>query len=537
MKADALYARYSSEKQSDGYSIETQLEAGRQQCAAGASILEYVDRAKSGCTIAGRVELLRLLSDAAGGRIGRVIVYKFDRLGRNQAETATIIQDLEDAGVKVLSATEGDDPLARGIHLVISEYYIRQLAERTRAGCKKAAEAGRIGGKVPFGYRRRQDGQLEADPARAPILQRIFRDYIGGVNGKALARALNAEGVPTVAGRDWHAATLVDILDNEVYIGRLIFNRRQFHRDRKSGRRISVMRPREEWMIQERPDLALVSAADFAAAQARRQRRADQGERRRVYALSGLIVCETCGSRFVAQTSHAKSGAYTYFGCGNRTSGGRCTNDFRPREDVLMAEVLRICSEKLLKLEAVEALKATILSQAADRLSENARQAKDLEREISETRRRLDTALESLLSARVAKDGMQDLWDSKTQALRLKLAELEQQRQGLTDLVQLDHARLGRLIEDRIDRHKAALAAVHRPELVRDTLRQIAGVITAKHSQRVSLTLNPAHLLAPAWTAKFSPPLPSEWAGRLYESAGLPVLVVEIDYEALRRAI
>jgi len=119
----ALYARYSTEKQNDGYSIEAQLEACHRRLDADGTphkVTEYIDRAKSGTTIAGRTALMRLIGDAANGLVDRVMVYKFDRLGRSQAETATLIQDLEDAGVEVVSATEGDDPLARGMHLVFA---------------------------------------------------------------------------------------------------------------------------------------------------------------------------------------------------------------------------------------------------------------------------------------------------------------------------------------------------------------------------------------------------------------------------------
>ena len=79
-KSDALYARYSSHQQDDSTSIEVQVE----QCerAAGISLVRYVDRAKTGRTMGGRTELLRLIRDAEEGRIGRLFVYKFDRLGR-----------------------------------------------------------------------------------------------------------------------------------------------------------------------------------------------------------------------------------------------------------------------------------------------------------------------------------------------------------------------------------------------------------------------------------------------------------------------
>src|SRR5262245_15660656 len=104
VKIDAIYARYSSHAQDEGTSIEVQIE----QCerAAGSPCKPYVDRARTGRTVSGRDGLLDLLADAEAGKIGRVFVYKFDRLGR-AAETHVVVQQLDDAGVSLISATEG----------------------------------------------------------------------------------------------------------------------------------------------------------------------------------------------------------------------------------------------------------------------------------------------------------------------------------------------------------------------------------------------------------------------------------------------
>ena len=104
--------------------------------------------------LAGREALLRLLADTEAGQIERVPVYKYDRLGRNLAETSAIIAQLEDSGIEVGSATEGKDALARGMHLVISEHYSRALAERTRDGLvKRFEQKAWTGGPPPYGYR------------------------------------------------------------------------------------------------------------------------------------------------------------------------------------------------------------------------------------------------------------------------------------------------------------------------------------------------------------------------------------------------
>ena len=117
--------------QDGGTSIDVQLDACRRVC--GPDAREYIDRAETGRAVANRCEMLRLLKDAEKGIVARVLVYKYDRLGRT-SETHTIVADLEDMEVEVISVTEGKEKLARGIQLVVAEHYSRQLGERTRDG-------------------------------------------------------------------------------------------------------------------------------------------------------------------------------------------------------------------------------------------------------------------------------------------------------------------------------------------------------------------------------------------------------------------
>src|SRR4030095_5674629 len=93
MKHDAIYARYSSHAQDDSTSIEVQLE----QCerAAGGKCLSFIDRAKTGRSTGGRSAMIEVLATADAGKLARVFVYKFDRLGR-AADTHLIAQQLED---------------------------------------------------------------------------------------------------------------------------------------------------------------------------------------------------------------------------------------------------------------------------------------------------------------------------------------------------------------------------------------------------------------------------------------------------------
>src|SRR4051794_35402523 len=114
---DAIYCRYSSTNQDNGVSIELQLDVCRK--IATAKPLEFIDRAVSGRTMY-RDGFRQMMDAAERGEFSRLIVYRWDRFGRN-AETHATYADLEDMGIKLLSATEGDDFLARGVNSLVAD--------------------------------------------------------------------------------------------------------------------------------------------------------------------------------------------------------------------------------------------------------------------------------------------------------------------------------------------------------------------------------------------------------------------------------
>ena len=205
MKRDAIYARYSSHAQDDGTSIEVQLE----QCerAAGGKCEHYIDRAKTGRSMGGRTAMLQLLADADAGKLARVFVYKFDRLGRN-ADTHIIAQQLEDAGVELVSATEGTNALARGIQLVVAEDYSRQLGVRTRDGMlKRFEQGGFVGGVAPYGYSViDRDGRrvLAIEPTEAAVVREMTHWYLcESIGFKSLVKRLRERAIPSRRGKGW----------------------------------------------------------------------------------------------------------------------------------------------------------------------------------------------------------------------------------------------------------------------------------------------------------------------------------------------
>ncbi|MGH6893902.1 MAG: recombinase family protein, partial [Dongiaceae bacterium] len=98
-------------------------------------------------------------------------------------------------------------------------------------------------------------GERRVNEDEAQIVRRIFREFAAGKSPRAIAVDLNREGLPGPFGRAWgdttirgHASRGNGILNNALYIGRLVWNRQRFLKDPSTGRRVSRRNPEEDWI-------------------------------------------------------------------------------------------------------------------------------------------------------------------------------------------------------------------------------------------------------------------------------------------------
>ncbi len=117
MKTAVIYARYSSERQTE-QSIEGQLHVCNDYAKRNDLVIvgTYIDRAMTG-TNDNREDFQRMLKDSDKRSFDYVLVYKLDRFSRNKYEMAIHRKHLKDNGVKILSAMENIPETPEGILL------------------------------------------------------------------------------------------------------------------------------------------------------------------------------------------------------------------------------------------------------------------------------------------------------------------------------------------------------------------------------------------------------------------------------------
>ena len=157
----ALYARYSSDLQRDA-SIEDQLRSCRQFAEGrGYEILvqTYTDRAASGASLL-RTGIQQLLADARERRFEVVLAEALDRLSRNQADIASLHQQLAFHGVTIETRSEGPiNELHIGLTGTMNALFLKELGKKTHRRLKGRALAGRSAGGICYGYRARAPGR------------------------------------------------------------------------------------------------------------------------------------------------------------------------------------------------------------------------------------------------------------------------------------------------------------------------------------------------------------------------------------------
>jgi DNA invertase Pin-like site-specific DNA recombinase len=200
-----VYARYSSDLQREA-SIDDQLEVCRRLLdREGWQLTKvYADRAISGAS-RNRPEYQQLLADADRDRFDVVVCEALDRLGRKLTDIADLHDRLTFRGIKLFAVNTGEiTQLHVGLLGTMSQLYLSDLRDKVRRGLLGRVLQGRLAGGLAYGYDVVEDdnpsggrGLRRINESEAATVRRIFEAFATGTAPRALAKILNAEGVPT----------------------------------------------------------------------------------------------------------------------------------------------------------------------------------------------------------------------------------------------------------------------------------------------------------------------------------------------------
>ncbi|PSJ55961.1 recombinase family protein [Pseudaminobacter soli (ex Li et al. 2025)] len=497
----ALYARYSSDNQRDA-SIEDQLRQCRERAAReGWTVAEtYSDRAISGASLI-RSGIQSLLAGAQAGRFDIVLSEALDRISRDQEDVAGVFKRLRFAGVSIVTLSEGEiNELHVGLKGTMNALFLKDLAIKTHRGIRGRVEAGKIGGGNAYGYRVVHQLGARGEPIRgereiieeqAEIVRRIFREYVAGKGPQRIAAGLNRDGIASPTGKRWNDATIrgnrkvgSGILNCELYIGVIRWNRQKKLKNPDTGRYAYRLNPESEWIRSDAPALRIVPQELWDAAKARQdeltalyQKQIDSSRaatrtmmakngglnatHRPRTLLSGLVVCGCCGGTYARRGQDR-------FACSNHVLGNGCDNARSIARTALETRVLTGLRERMMTPDmAAEAMRA--YTEETNRLNRQRRQTEDA------TRRELAATIKTI--AEIVRVIEQGGWH---RALSARLTELETKQDSLTarlsdapqDTPDI-HPGIAETYRRRIERLTAALSHPDDAVEAADALREI----------------------------------------------------------------
>ena len=335
----------------------------------GSTLTFYEDRDRSGYTFeqregyqAMRKELIRLQYDI-------LVVKDFSRFSRRNSRGLVELEDLRDAGVRIISIGDGidfpndDDWLKIQFQFLINEMPVTDTSKKVRSVIKRRQADGKWICAAPYGYIVNKRKEFEIVPTEAETVRNIFDLYNNkGWGYKKIANYLTEQGIPTprmatairkeLAGEEcklkpktaWSIITIQEILDNDFYIG--TFRQGKYTRAKINGK--DIKRDEDEHIVIENHHQPIIDYRTFATTRALREKRSTsnyRGNKKYSNDYTGFLVCGDCGNPMFSMSRSDLKPAYI---CGNYQRRGlaACTSH-HIRVDKL-DELVKIYIKKLM---------------------------------------------------------------------------------------------------------------------------------------------------------------------------------------------
>lgn len=316
LKVAVVYIRVSTEEQAEkGYSLADQLDSCRAKAKelGATKILDFADEGISGAVLE-RPGLNQAREVIRNGAIDYFICLDPDRLARKLAHQLIVSDEIERSGCQIVfvDSEYKNTPEGRLFYSMrgaFAEFEKEKITQRLLRGSRRKAKEGYlIHDPGTYGYDYiKGEGRYEINQKEAEVVRMIFEWFAYDQMGyNQIATRLMEMGIPTKRGnRTWYATTVLGLLQNETYTGRMILFREnktgmKYNKHRPPHERVKEsIHPKDYWIEIEVPRIIsdeLFEAAQLQAARVSRtfRKRAHHGD----YLMTGLMRCGICGGSF-----------------------------------------------------------------------------------------------------------------------------------------------------------------------------------------------------------------------------------------------
>ena len=436
-----IYIRFSSHKQQDSFSIEYQQEECMKHLERKGYkyIKTYIDQAKTGKKTAGREALEEMLFDAGRNIFDRIIVFSFSRSFRNTRDALNTNHDLmEKHGIPIESVIEPIDLSSpHGKFGATNLFAMHELqsditAAHVKSGMYVAAKQGYyLGGYVPFGYELYETGELTRGKSRkkyrineeeANVVRLMFEMYAADYSLNYIQNEMKKRNVIARKGNVMSIQTMGRIFRNPFYIGTREYKIEGYDK-----------------LFLEGAVPAIVDIETWNAVQKKHQQNALVKPRKtkRLYALTGKIVCGCCGAHYFGvykgETRYKVTG-YAYYVCSTKKTYFTCENK-NVRKEQLEQYCIDQIKTRILTPEKIKEIAAYIISQTdstPELLKEEVENSNKRKRKILEVIKKLKREqLEADEAEAEANDELIAEYSKELQNINEKLARLDSIEQSV----------------------------------------------------------------------------------------------------------
>ena len=375
----------------------------------GSTLTFYEDRDKSGYTFEQRDGYQQMRKQLVSGRKDILIVKDFSRFSRRNSRGLVELEDLRDAGVRIISIGDvidfpnDDDWLKIQFQFLINEMPVTDTSKKVRSVIKRRQSDGRWICAVPYGYviTNTKTMAFEVDPVQAEVVREIFSLYIDGWGYKKIANHLTEKNIPTprmcekarkeARGEEckikakpvWSIVTIQGILSNDFYIGTL----RQGKYTRKKINGADIKIDEDDHIVFENNHEAIIDYRTFALAKEAMKKRTTnnyRGVKKYDNVYSGLMECGDCGSPMFPMSRADLPDAYR---CGAyHTRGLKACTSHHTRVDMLDETVKEYLTEiRMTSADMIEKLQKAIAGEK-DAINSNRNTVNLLQKQLDEAR-------------------------------------------------------------------------------------------------------------------------------------------------------
>ena len=287
----------------------------------------YEDRDRSGYTFEQRESYQILRKKLFHGEYDILIIKDFSRFSRRTSRGLVELEDLRDAGMRIISIGDGidfptsDEWMAIQFRFLVNEMPVTDTSKKVKAVINNRQKEGKWICAVPYGYvmTNTKSMKFAVDEPSAEIVRKIFQLYTDGWGYKKIANYLTEQHIPTprkaeemrkeaegedfvVRSKDaWSIVTISTILSNDFYIGTL--RQRKYRRKKING---SDERLQEtDHIVIEGNHEPIVDYQLFSVVQEQMKERSTnnyRGVKKFANVYTGHIFCGDCGSPMFAMS-------------------------------------------------------------------------------------------------------------------------------------------------------------------------------------------------------------------------------------------